>query len=378
MDPDRDLAASLPPLSAFHRICFALLVGLLLVAGVALRFFHLGEKPYWYDEVCTSIRLSGHGRDIQGQVPVGEFDLEELRSWAVSVPKANWIDTWRSLGKDNAHQTPLYYMLAQSWVKCWGGSVAVRRSFSAWVSLLAFPLLYWLCLELWGSHRIAGLAIGFLAVSPIHVLYAQEARCYALWVVMTLASSAALLRALRVQDRMSWAFYAVTITLGLYTHLFFGLVVLAHAACMVKESGWSVRRPLQWRFSGPLAAYLTATVPAVILFSPWLLNVVQGYAQIHACTEWARKPTPWSMRFQGWRHGCSSLVVDVAREVEPWHARWVAQVAVILLVGCAVTHLWRQSPSRARTLLLCLIAVPFAGLLLPDLIEGGARSTVPR
>lgn len=45
--------------------------------------------------------------------------------------------------------------------------------------------------------------MALIAVSPFHVLYAQEAREYSLWTVTILLSSAALLRAMRVKTKLS-------------------------------------------------------------------------------------------------------------------------------------------------------------------------------
>src|SRR5207248_4961479 len=95
-----------------------------------------------------------------------------------------------------------------------------------------FPGLYWLCRELFGCSRTAWMAVALLAVSPFHVLYAQEAREYSLWTVAILLSSAALLRAARLQTRRTWWAYAASVALGLYSHTLFVLVAGAHGAYM--------------------------------------------------------------------------------------------------------------------------------------------------
>ncbi|MEG3987264.1 hypothetical protein QUA13_08880 [Microcoleus sp. S28C3] len=47
------------------------------------------------------------------------------------------------------------------------------------------------------------IAVGLLAVSPLHVLYAQEARPYCLWPALILISCASLLRAMRLETKLS-------------------------------------------------------------------------------------------------------------------------------------------------------------------------------
>ncbi len=68
------------------------------------------------------------------------------------------------------------------------------RSLPAIISLLAFPCIHWLCLELFEESITGSVAIAVIAVSPFHLAYAQEARQYSLWVLITLLSSEALLR----------------------------------------------------------------------------------------------------------------------------------------------------------------------------------------
>jgi len=64
------------------------------------------------------------------------------------------------------------------------------RSLSAIISLLVFPGVYWLLPGIWVVN--GWIAIALIAVSPFHILYAQEAREYSLWTVTIALSSAAL------------------------------------------------------------------------------------------------------------------------------------------------------------------------------------------
>lgn len=83
----------------------------------------------------------------------------------------------------------MYFVMVKQWVQWFGNSITITRSFSALVSLLAFPLIYLLCQELFNSSVIGWIAVSLLAVSPLHILYAQEARSYSLWTVTILLSS---------------------------------------------------------------------------------------------------------------------------------------------------------------------------------------------
>jgi uncharacterized membrane protein len=147
-----------------------------------------------------------------------------------------------------------------------GNSVAITRSLSAVISLLAFSCLYWLCQELFKSRQIGWIAIALIAVSPVHVIYAQEARPYSLWIVTVLLSSAALLRAMRLKTKVSWGIYGTTVVLGLYTHLFFGLVAIGH--------GIYIAAIEDFRLSRTLTSYLLTLLVGLLTFTPWLLVII--------------------------------------------------------------------------------------------------------
>ncbi len=74
--------------------------------------------------------------------------------------------------------------------------------------------MYWLCQELFHDSSTRWVAVGLMAVSPFHVLYAQEAREYSLHTALILVSSTLLLRSLRLATWQSWAWYALSLVIG--------------------------------------------------------------------------------------------------------------------------------------------------------------------
>ncbi|MCW5313576.1 hypothetical protein GTQ43_07050 [Nostoc sp. KVJ3] len=157
-------------------------------------------------------------------------------------------------------------MLTRFWIECFGNSVAITRSFSAFISLLTFPCIYWLCRELFGSSLIGWMAMGLVAISPVHVLYAQEVRSYSLWIVAILVSSAALLRAMRLKTKVSWCIYTATLVLGFYSHLFFTLVAFAQGIYV-----FAIER---FRVSKTSIYYLFSFLAGLINFLPWIWIII--------------------------------------------------------------------------------------------------------
>ncbi|NJO50935.1 MAG: hypothetical protein HC840_17495 [Leptolyngbyaceae cyanobacterium RM2_2_4] len=161
------------------------------------------------------------------------------------------MDTVKALSTHPEHP-PLYYLLVRIWTQFWtqwfGNSVAVFRSLSVVLSILTLPCLYWLCAELFELSLTRSLILAIVAVSPLHVLYAQEAREYSLWILAIVLSGAALLRATRLQTQASWKVYAATVALGLYSHLLFIWVAIAQSLLysFTKTFDTAKQRPLTY------------------------------------------------------------------------------------------------------------------------------------
>lgn len=198
---------------------------MLLMVGIFFRFFNLDRKVYWHDETFTSLRISGYTvNEVKQQIFNGRIiNKESFAKFQNSNMEKGLSDTIISLQVDDPQYPPLYYILAWFWVEIFGNSVTIIRSLSAFISLLIFPSIYWLCRELFkASAWVSEVAIALMAISPIHLVYAQEAREYILWIVTVLLCSASLLRALRLESKdqvlriLNWEMYAVTLVLSLY------------------------------------------------------------------------------------------------------------------------------------------------------------------
>ncbi|MCF2147521.1 glycosyltransferase family 39 protein [Desmonostoc muscorum LEGE 12446] len=244
------------------------LIILLLVTGVLLRFVNIDRKVYWGDEVFTSLRISGYTlAEMNENLANGRLlNMQDLHKYQYPSPEKNVIDTIKGLALEESQVAPLYFVMARFWVEWFGNSVTVTRSFSVFISLLSFPSFYWLCQELFESSLIAWIAMALVAVSPVHLIYAQDARPYTLWIVTILISSAALLRAMRLKTRGAWTIYALTLPLGFYIHLFFGLVAFAQGIYVVIME--------RFRLSKTLINYFISLLVGIVSLVPWILVII--------------------------------------------------------------------------------------------------------
>src|SRR5690348_14317470 len=90
---------------------------------------------------------------------------------------------------------PLYYALAWVWAHLFGCSAFALRSLSAVFGTATVFAVYWAGRAL-GTRRVALLGALITAVSPIMVWYSQEARSYALMVLLTVLALGCFVRAL--------------------------------------------------------------------------------------------------------------------------------------------------------------------------------------
>jgi len=358
-----------------------LMMWVALALGVFFRGYNLDKKFYWNDEAHTALWLSGHRRaELASAFADREVAIHEVQAFQRVDPRAGRVSqTVAALAAEDPQHPPLYYLLLRLWVQVVGDSVWGIRSLSVLAAILALPCVYWLARELFDAN-VARLATALVALSPFHVLYAQEAREYSLWILATLLSSIALWRASAAPSAKAWLLYFAAVTMGLYTHTLHLLVLLAHAAFILASK---YRRTGESPWSRSLGGFLAASAAALLAFSPWIWVVAVNLSERNfAATSWAATTTVSLWRLLGmWGFNIASLFFDVDksfRYVERFDAgvllAFGVQLAALTVSAAALYHVVREVPWRQRAFLLSMVMVPLTVLAVPDLILGGMRS----
>ena len=201
---------------------------LLVAAALTLPF--LGSSPLWADEADSA-----------------------------SAALRPLPDLLRLLGHQDA---PLgaYYLMLHGWVRVAGASAPALRLPSTVALLVAVALTARLGRRLGG--RAVGLLAGLLlAANPFVASFGTQARPYAFALAAAVGASALLLTPTLPQDpgRGRRAAYAGVVVLGVLSHLFFVLVVLAHLLGLRLA-----HRPLRpWLLPTALAGLVTAPLVAL-------------------------------------------------------------------------------------------------------------------
>ncbi|GAB1543159.1 hypothetical protein NUACC21_58330 [Scytonema sp. NUACC21] len=340
----------------------------LLVLGIFFRFFNLDGKVFWQDEVFTSLRSSGYSTE---EIVKESFDgrllgIEDLQKYQYLSPEKSLIDTINALKKAPEHP-PLYYLMVRFWNQLFSHSVT-PRALSAFISLLVFPCIYWLCLELFESPLIGWIAVILTAVSPIHVLYAQEARQYSLWTVAVLLSSASLLRAIRIHTKLNWGIYATTLSLGFYSHLLSTLIAIGHGIYV-----FAINR---FQLNKTTAAYLLALLTGLIAFTPWLF-VINSFQTIENRNNWMLTPVLMSNLVKSWGSHLNCIFFDFnLSQDHPF--TYLILCFILGLTGYSIYFLYNSASFKVCLFLCLLIGLVPIALIIPDLIWGGMRSVSSR
>ncbi|MBN3887974.1 MAG: glycosyltransferase family 39 protein [Nostoc sp. JL31] len=367
-----------------HHLKFApswlrFLIIFLLTMGILFRFSNLDGKVFWQGETYVSLRISGYTineakQQLFNNRVIGKESFVQFQG-ANSEKSLN--DTIMSLAKQDSQHPPLYYIIARLWMEIFGNSVTAIRSLSACISLLAFPCVYWLCRELFNVPlSVPGVAIALMAISPIHLVYAQEAQEYILWLVTILLSSASLLRAIRLEDELAeerqkpdlfaiWSIYTVTLVISLYTFIWSAFVAVAH--------GIYVMITAKFKPTETVRSYLLASLVGFLAFMPWITVLTGEFFQFLISADKTTAQSDLIPIFPFLLMQLSRIFFDIDLRYENSLGYLIA-LAFLTLVGYSIYFLCQSTNYKTWSFIITLIVVPALPLILPDLIVGSIRS----
>jgi mannosyltransferase len=290
---------------------------LVLAAATLLAFFlafnQINQRSFWLDEATTYF-VSG----------VSWARLAEILS-----------------GDAHGWHPPTYFVLLKAWRSVVGDGQADLRGFSMLFAVASVPTTYFLVRHI-ASAWPAALAALLIACNGFVIRYAQEARTYTLTMFLAILATWVLVRAVDGRGRWHWAAYVVVAVLGVYSQLFFGLVVGAHLLAVLAQ------RPPARDLLGPALAF-GATA---LLTSPLLIASLMGSGEI---LNWVR-PIEW----------------DSFRRLAESVSGGTTAAMVAYGAGVLLALAWMAGPGRGwqwTPLLLLWLALPAVVLAGASLIK---------
>lgn len=186
---------------------------------------------------------------------------------------------------------PLFEILLHYWIKLFGiGEFAVRFP-SLFFSSISVLFIYKFCVK-YLNQRIGLYASGFFIFSNYHVLFAQEARAYALlgmlsiismYYFLSIINNAKIVEGGKVNKLISWPLIVLTIsnTLIIYTHYFGFLILITQLLLVILDRNLL---NLVWKKILVSGGILT------ILYAPYILLVFHRFISSSRGT-WVPPPT---------------------------------------------------------------------------------------
>src|SRR3954452_20269392 len=206
-----------------------LVLASIAVAGAVLRFATLSTQSFWLDE---AIAINSARLDIGGMID--------------------------SLARTEGNP-PFYFLLLDGWMRVFGDSEAAIRSLSALIGTATILLGFEIGCRL-ATARVGLVLAALVAVNPLLVWFSQEARPYALLVLLSGASFLFFAEALERPTGKLLAGWAIASGLAFATHYFAGLLILPEAIWLVHRV--RPRRPVLMAVGG-FALIPVALVPLV-------------------------------------------------------------------------------------------------------------------
>ncbi|MFB7164502.1 glycosyltransferase family 39 protein [Streptomyces sp. NPDC058320] len=182
---------------------------------------------------------------------------------------------------DAVHAT--YYVLMHGWMAVFGDSETAMRMPSVLAMSGTAALVALIGRRLFDSR--AGMCGGLLfALIPVVSRFAQEARSYALVVLVATLATFLLLRALDApRRRWRWAAYALCVAVVGLLHLIALTVLAGHLAVVVHRS--RAEGGVFWRFCVAALAGAAGVIPVVVL----------GTSQASRQLFWVPEPDLWGL-----------------------------------------------------------------------------------
>jgi uncharacterized membrane protein len=369
---ESDVAPPRPSLQSGGSLPLVVIALLAIAFGTFFRFYHIDRKVYWGDEAYTSLRMLGYTEAKLVERAPAFRDVGDLRLVLHPTPAEGATNPFApalGLAREEAHHPPLYYELGHFWLAAFGNSIGATRSLSALISLFALPLAFWLGVELYGSRRAAWIAVALFALSPLAILYAQEAREYALWTVVLLALYATLLRALRLDRAGAWWPVALLGAIGLYV---FPLTLLPLAGLAAYVVAIACRTPRTILRCG------VALGAATIVYLPWLMIVLLHFGAVtDSLSPTLRSHIPAGEILRAFA-GSLRLTLFDANAVHSSHVGVAATALVLLTLVAAFSFVARREQKRVTLFLASSILFTTVPLLLLDVITGSQVARNPR
>ncbi len=232
----------------------------ILLLGLCLRTYDLGNESIWVDEAIS--------------IAWAKLDLSQIMK-----------KTARDV------HPPLHAIILHFWVDLFGESEFPARFPSAIFGFVAIFMIYKVG-SLIFDEQTGILSSLILGLSVFHIYYSQEARMYSLLSVMTLFSMYFFIKLLKEKSIIASVGYTLSGILLMYTH-YFGLFIIASQNAYIFTLfllSEKVHKPR-------LKRWLLLQFILILVFAPWIIILIKQTLQVQSgrFLGWVLVPSIWSI-----------------------------------------------------------------------------------
>lgn len=350
---------------------------IIIFIGIFLKFYHLNNRVFWFDEVCTIIHTSG--------IPLYEYDVLIPANKITNVQEyRRWIELKRndlSLGQQlkgiftSTNLNPMHYPFLMIWYRLIGDKPVHYRLFSVFMFLVSLPLLFLLARKLFESSLAGWIAVSLFSVAPMIQFFSQEARYMTLMIFFLIASSYFLLRATEKNTWKWWTVYLLAGVFALYTSVLSGIVLFGHLIYV-----WWINRKIRLK-------YILIFLSVLLLYSPWIYSMLIHRHEIIFSLSWQKyilshlsfyKPFFYQLigfasTFSYFNHSALREIVLENKILENWLVLLIDTLMALLIIYAIIYSFKRLKKWQAW--FMALIFFPHLIFsLLTDLIRGAIGS----
>jgi hypothetical protein len=310
---------------------------LLTLLGGILRWYRIGANSLWVDEFAT--------------LKIVTLPFAEILRAAAAV---NFCP-------------PLHFWLVNGVVSVLGVSETSLRIVSAAAGTLTIPVAWLLIRELTRSRAVALVSTALLAVNPLHIWYSQEARAYALLVLLGTSALLFLVLATRTGALRDWAGFVCCTAGTVLTHTIGPLFLIV-------SWGWAL---LSSRRAALLRPLVLSSIAVGLIAAPFAFVIAGAVAHATGTHSPGRPLTGLEIPYTlltyvvGYSFGPSTREIQNLGPVAALRLHSLESgISAAVMAGLLFLMLSRRTAGRMPLFILCI--VPIVAMLLGSATSGKA------
>jgi uncharacterized membrane protein len=329
---------------------------LLLIALNVGYFVYSSYFAYvWHDEALVLLHLSGHTvEELTGYLFDGQIkSTEDLRYFQGVNGDRGFGQAIDAVYSSTNYDLPFYYALLWVLARLFGNSDLVFRGFSVMVWFGFVGVMYALSGQLSKDRNTAFFTGLLVFLSPRFTGYALGIWEYGLYAFLCALSSFWYLKAIASPQVLRyWVFSSLSAIAGLYTHVFYLLVVFVQISYL--WINWKEFPAVVKKFAG------ISWLVSFLVYSLWLTRIFWGNVSVFA---WSKGRWSWDRMVNRWIDAIASFFPDIPF---PELSSVTQYLAVFGIFGVFV-YLGMRSDRRISSFVILLTTIPFISLLLVDI-----------